>query len=106
MEFVLILNLDPSVAKDLNERNPDHPDPNKRTGLSITSEHEFRELNNCANFHRNIESRVFYAQDVEPDDYYVITMPGYKSVSKLVPCDKEYDIIDYNPSKVSKNSPS
>lgn len=104
MEFVLIINLSSSIAKDLNQRRPDHPDPNKRTGLEVKSEHCFRELNNCANFHGNIESRVFYAQDVEPDDYYVITMPGYKSVSKLVPCDKEYDTIDYNPPKVPKNS--
>lgn len=105
MEFVLIINLSSSIAEDLNQRRPNHPDPNKREGLSIKSEHDFRELNNCAGFHGNIKSRVFYAQNVEPDDYYFITMPGYKSVNQQVPYDKEYDIIDYNPQK-SKNSPS
>lgn len=103
MEFVLIINLSSSIAEDLNQRRPNHPDPNKRNGLSIKSEHGFRELNNCANFHGNIKSRVFYTQDVEHEDYYVITLPGYESVNRQVPCDKEYEIIEYNPKKISKN---
>ena len=91
MEFVVIINLSPNIASDLNQRTKD--------GLQIVNGvHNFRELNCCTDLHGRIESRVFYAQDVHPNEKYVLVLGKLEEPEKvkefIIPTDKEYIILD------------
>ena len=91
MEFIAIIKLPKSTSDILNHRTKD--------GLQITGKYEFRELNNSTALHRRIQSRVFYASNVNPDENYKIILGKLTSpdaeVSFSIPDDREYEIIDF-----------
>lgn len=91
MEFVAIIKLPRSTALNLNKRTND--------GLQIIGKHGFRELNYSTPLHGEIESRVFYAQDVNPEETYKIIL-GTKShpdaqKTFTIPDDQEFQIVDF-----------
>jgi len=93
MEFVLIITLSDKTAEDLNGR--------KNNGLSVIGKHSFHELNNSSpSLHGKIKSRVFYAQNVFPDEKYRVILgdPNEPKKEQLftVPKDKEYLIINFD----------
>lgn len=101
MEFVLIIKVeDHSIAADLNTRGPHNSDPNKKEGIKVISEHGFRELNNNdGKLHGKIQSRVFYCQDCNPGDPYTIKLSPYQDVTRRIPDNREFEIVDYPPKK-------
>lgn len=91
MEFVAIIKMSQSTADDLNHRT--------RDGLQIIGEHGFKELNNSELLHGRIQSRVFYALDVNPNEEYKVilgkqTAPDAE-IFFTIPNDREYEIIDF-----------
>ena len=102
MQFVVIINLEKEVAKDLNKRNRDTCNY-KPIGLYIKAPHDFSEFNmNSPELHGRIQSRVFYAHDIEPGQEYTIYLEGYAPVGPLsVPEDKEFEIVTFPNKQVS-----
>ena len=101
MQFIVIINLEKEVAKDLNKRNRDtcNYEP---MGLYIEAPHDFSEFNmNSPELHGRIQSRVFYSHDIKPGQKYTICLKGYAPVGPLsVPYDKEFAIVPFPNKKI------
>ncbi len=100
MQFIVIVKLEKDVATDLNGRNPNTCEYNP-IGLYIEAPHSFTELNMNSNSHGQIQSRVFYAHDIEPGQEYTICLKGYVPVGPLsVPEDREFEIVTFPNKKI------
>ena len=97
-EFVVIVHLTEYLANKLNVDNTG----GKNYGLECRCKHGFRELNCNNGIHGTIDSRIFYAQDVQSGDNVEIFMEDrtgeenkkIASVSFAIPDNREFEIVE------------